>query len=99
MKRSSPPAWLAHAVLAWSAALFAIPLLWMVLTSLKPQEQIAAEPHRILPVEWRFENYIEAVTTMPYARYLRNSLVLCSLSVLGSLVSCSLAAYAFARLR
>ncbi len=99
MNRSNPPAWLAHALLASLAAVFAIPLVWMVLTSLKPQEQIAAQPHRILPVEWRFSNYIEAVTTMPYARYLRNSLVLCSLSVLGTLMSCSLAAYAFARLR
>ncbi len=87
------------ALLLLAAAVFAVPLVWMVLTSLKPAEQIAADPHRVLPVEWRCENYREAVTTMPYFRYLRNSLVLCAGSVLGTLWSCSLAAYAFARLR
>jgi len=39
------------------------------------------------------------VTTMPYFRYLRNSLVLCAGTVIGTVFSCSLAAYAFARLK
>lgn len=98
-ERQGPPALLAHALLIATAVTFAAPLVWMVLTSLKPAEQIAAEPHRILPIEWRVSNYIEAVTTIPYFRYLRNSLVLCVGTVFGTLVSSSLAAYAFARLR
>jgi multiple sugar transport system permease protein len=89
----------AHAALLAAAVVFAGPLLWMVLSSFKPAEEIAADPHRLLPGQWRAANYVEAVTTMPYFQYLRNSLVLCTLSVLGTLVSCSLAAYAFARLR
>jgi len=88
-----------HGVLLSLAALFALPLVWMLLTSLKPQEQIVADPHRVLPVEWRPQNYLEAVTTMPYFRYLRNSLVLCAGTVIGTVFSCSLAAYAFARLK
>ena len=91
--------WLAYLLLTVAAAVFAVPLVWMVLSSFKPAEQIAANPHRILPVEWRVANYVEAVTTMPYFRYLRNSLVLCAGSVLGTLWSSALAAYAFARLR
>jgi multiple sugar transport system permease protein len=82
-----------------AAAVFAAPLAWMVLTSFKPAEQITADPHRVLPDEWRAANYVDAVTAMPYFRYLRNSLVLCAGSVLGTLWSCSLAAYAFARLK
>jgi multiple sugar transport system permease protein len=99
VSRKGPPSLLAHALLLAVATVFAIPLVWMVLTSFKPQEQILADPHRILPVEWRVANYWDAVTTMPYFRYLRNSLVLCGGSVLGTLWSCSLAAYAFARLK
>ena len=99
MSKSSPPAVVAHGVLLMAAAVFAIPLVWMVLTSLKPAEQITADPHRILPVEWRVRNYVDAVTTMPYFGYLRNSLMLCAGSVLGTLCSCSLAAYAFARMK
>lgn len=99
MQRTSPPAWLAHLLLIAAAVVFATPLVWMVLTSFKPAEEIAVDPHRVLPGEWRVANYVDAVTAMPYFLYLRNSLVLCALSVLGTLWSCSLAAYAFARLR
>ncbi len=97
--RRRQPVWLAHLLLLAVSAVFATPLVWMVLTSFKPAEQIAADPHRVLPLEWRVENYLEAVTTTPYFRYLRNSLVLCAGSVAGTLWSCSLAAYAFARLK
>ncbi len=71
----------------------------MVLSSLKTEEQLTAEPHRVLPQPWRFANYRDAVTAMPYLAYLRNSLLLCAGSVLGTLASCSLAAYGFARLK
>jgi multiple sugar transport system permease protein len=99
MNRHRPPVWLAHGLLLLAAAVFSTPLVWMVLTSFKPAEQIAADPHRVLPLEWRAANYVEAVTTTPYFRYLRNSLVLCAGSVIGTLWSCSLAAYGFARLK
>jgi multiple sugar transport system permease protein len=99
VNRRGPNSWLAHALLLAAAVVFAVPLVWMVLTSLKPDEQITQDPHRVLPAEWRVDNYREAVTTMPYFRYLRNSLVLCAGSVLGTLWSCALAAYAFARLK
>jgi multiple sugar transport system permease protein len=97
--RRGPSPLLAHAVLVAVAAVFALPLMWMVFTSFKPAGEIMTDPHRLLPREWRAYNYVEAVTTMPYFRYLRNSLVLCGASVLGTLCSCSLAAYGFARLR
>src|SRR5262245_41955819 len=92
------PAW-AHPLLFATAIIIATPLAWMVLTSFKPAEQLVADPHRVLPSQWRWHNYIDAVSTMPYFHYLRNSLVLCGLSVVGTVSSCSLAAYGFARLR
>ena len=99
MRSNGPRPLLAHAILLVAAAVFAAPLVWMVLTSFKPAEEIAADPHRVLPRTWRVENYFDAVTVMPYFRYLRNSLLLCGGTVLGTLASSSLAAYAFARLR
>ncbi len=78
-------------------ALFATPLVWMVLTSLKPATQIVEAPHEPLPRTWEWDNYRQAVTSMPYFLYLRNALLLCAGSVLGTLVSCSLVAYGFAR--
>jgi multiple sugar transport system permease protein len=99
VRRSKFSIFAAHGVLLLAAAVFALPLVWMVLTSLKPADEITSDPYRALPREWRFANYREAVTTMPYFAYLRNSLILCAGSVLGTLWSCSLAAYAFARMK
>lgn len=98
MHREQPP--LALKLLLWlSAAAFAFPLVWMVLCSLKSPEELAENPYRLLPREWRWSNYPEALASMPYFRYQANTLILCLGSVAGTLFSCSLAAYAFARLR
>ncbi len=94
-----PATWRAYLVLSSVAALFLFPLVWMVLSSLKSSEQIASNPYSLLPTEWRFSNYSEAVQAIPFFRYLGNSLLLCIGSVCGTLLSCSLAAYAFSRLR
>jgi multiple sugar transport system permease protein len=98
MSTQRPPR-LAQPVLLITAALFACPLLLMVLSSLKPPEQLVEDPYTLWPDEWRWSNYADAVTAMPFLRYLRNSLLLALGSVAGSLFSCSLAAYGFARLR
>lgn len=96
--QQKPPTW-AHAALTATAMLFATPLVWMVLTSVKPAEQITGDPHRVLPTQWRWQNYVDAVSTVPYFQYLKNSLVLCTMSVIGTLASCSVVAYGFSRLR
>ena len=80
-------------------AVIAAPLVWMVGASLKSAEEFAADPHRFLPSDPRWENYSEAFTVLPFWRCLANTLVLCIGSVAGTLFSCTLAAYAFARLR
>ena len=96
---SSRPGWRAHAVLLLATAAMIAPLLWMVLTSLKTPEQIAAAPYSWWPRPVRWENYAEAVRTIPFWVYLGNSLLLCAGRVMGTLVSCSLVAYGFSRLR
>jgi multiple sugar transport system permease protein len=93
------PKSLLHVPLVIAALFFAGPLVWMALSSLKPQAEIVSDPHRVLPGEWRWTNYADAVTAIPFARHLRNSLVLCGGSVAGTLFSCTLAAYGFARLK
>jgi len=71
----------------------------MVSCSLKSPGELAENPYRLLPRDWRFANYSEALSSIPYIRHLSNSILLCTGCVIGSLVSCSMAAYAFARLR
>ncbi|MBX7166257.1 MAG: carbohydrate ABC transporter permease [Pirellulales bacterium] len=93
------PPWYAHLVLGTLAACFAAPLAWLLLASFKTPEQMLAEPYAWWPDPWRPANYRDALTSMPYLTYLRNSLVLCVGCVLGTLAACAPAAYAFARLR
>ncbi|MEU8103504.1 carbohydrate ABC transporter permease [Nonomuraea muscovyensis] len=75
------------------------PLLWMVSSSIKPEEIIFREPG-LWPSEVTLENYAEGWTALKHSfgYYLWNSAVITGLSVVANLVACSLAAYAFARL-
>ena len=89
--RSSHPPRAAHLILVSVTALFSLPLLWMLWASLRH----AAGSMR---GDFRWENYAEVLREMPFWLYLRNSLVLCAGTIVGTLVSCSMAGYAFARL-
>lgn len=99
MSTRNRPHRFATLALLFMAGLFTTPLVWMFLTSLKPPSQLVAAPHELLPRRWEWNNYAEAVTAMPYFLYLRNSLLLCAGSVLGTVLSCSLVAYGFARVQ
>ncbi|MBP2437640.1 multiple sugar transport system permease protein [Microbacterium amylolyticum] len=76
------------------------PLLWMLASSFKPTELIFREPG-LIPSEFDFSNYSEGWNALlhPFSHYLINSAIVVLGSVLGNLVSCSMAAYAFARLK
>ncbi|MGI9427814.1 MAG: carbohydrate ABC transporter permease [Bythopirellula sp.] len=87
-----------HFWLGLAAAIMFVPLVWMVLTSLKSPAQIANAPYSWWPNPVRWQNYADAVTSIPFALYFLNSLLLCAGSVLGTVLSCSLVAYGFARL-
>ncbi|MEQ8848403.1 carbohydrate ABC transporter permease [Botrimarina sp.] len=88
-----------HAPLLAVTVVLATPLVWMVGGSLKSGAEMAARPVALWPADPRPENYADALSAMPFWRYLGNTLVLCVGSVVGTLVSCSMAAYAFAILR
>ncbi|GIH81558.1 sugar ABC transporter permease [Planobispora longispora] len=88
-----------HLMLIGFGLVMLYPLLWMISSSLKPEELIFREPG-LLPSKITFDNYTEGWTALahPFSYYLWNSAVITALSVVGNLVACSLAAYSFARL-
>jgi multiple sugar transport system permease protein len=98
MNRERPP-WFAYPLLLAAVVVFTAPLAYMVGSSLKTREEIVAQPEVLLPQQWHPENYLDAIRAMPFWRYLSNSIWLCLGSVVGSVFSCSLAAYGFARVR
>jgi ABC-type glycerol-3-phosphate transport system permease component len=81
------------------AILFVLPFLWMLSTSFKPLNEIFVFPPEWIPKVLHFENYTEALALAPFDLYLRNSLFVTVGNVIGNLISCTLAAYGFARLR
>jgi multiple sugar transport system permease protein len=88
-----------HVLLAGSALVMLYPVIWMVVSSLRPGNEIFRDPG-ILVKDLRIENYRVGwnALTEPFTRYLLNSALVVLGSIVGNLVSCSMAAYAFARL-
>ncbi|MEV0159708.1 carbohydrate ABC transporter permease [Nonomuraea fuscirosea] len=88
-----------HILLIGFGLVMLYPLLWMISSSLKPEELIFREPG-LWPSQVTTENYTEGWYALkhPFGYYLWNSAVITVLSVVANLVACSLAAYAFARL-
>jgi ABC-type glycerol-3-phosphate transport system permease component len=85
-------------MLLGAAGLFLIPLLWMISSSLKPDYAIFAVPPQLIPNPPRWANYPEALTFVPFGRYTINTLVISGVTIVGHLLSCTVIAYAFARL-
>lgn len=81
------------------AILFLLPLLWMISSSLKPNYQVFEFPPRWLPHPVQWSNYPEALTYVPFGRYTLNTLFIAVMTIAGHLISCTLVAYAFARLQ
>jgi multiple sugar transport system permease protein len=86
-------------LLAAVAGLFLAPALWMISSSLKPDYEIFATPPTLWPSNPRWQNYAEALTSLPFGRFAVNTLIIALTSIVGHLLSCSIVAYGFARLR
>ncbi|MGC8863613.1 MAG: carbohydrate ABC transporter permease [Armatimonadota bacterium] len=76
-----------------------LPFLWMISTSLKEAGEVFAPQMHWIPEKVIWRNYLDAVTAIPFGRMLFNSLLVAVTVTLGQVVTSSLAAFAFARLR
>jgi multiple sugar transport system permease protein len=75
------------------------PFGWMISTSLKPLEQTFQFPPTWLPKPVRWRNYIDGWNYMPFTLYLKNTLIITVLGMIGQVGVASLVAYAFARMK
>jgi multiple sugar transport system permease protein len=91
---------LVYVVVLGGAVLMIYPLLWLVSASFKPEDLIFSTTGLLSP-QWMPGNYSDGWNALdyPFAQFFFNSLIICLGAVVGNLLSCSLAAYAFARLR
>jgi multiple sugar transport system permease protein len=81
------------------AILFLLPLFWMVSSSLKPNYQVLQFPPRWFPDPIRWFNYPEALTYVPFGRYALNTFFVAAMTIVGHVLSCTVVAYGFARVR
>ncbi|MBJ3785269.1 carbohydrate ABC transporter permease [Devosia sp. MSA67] len=98
-RRAKRAGLLKHVFLILTSLIMVYPLLWMLSASFKPDNQIFGSLS-LWPSTFEWQNYWEGWNALPvsFTTFFWNSTVVTVLSVIGNVISCSFAAYAFARL-
>ena len=78
---------------------FLLPFFFLLTGSFKTSSELFSVPFKWLPKHITLENYVQVFTKIPFFRYLRNTIIIVVLNMVGALISNSLIAYGFSRLR
>ncbi|MDK2878210.1 MAG: multiple sugar transport system permease protein [Thermoanaerobacteraceae bacterium] len=78
---------------------FMVPIIWMLSTSLKTPADIYQHHPKIIPSRLEWRNYIDAVTSIPYFKYVWNTTVISFFSVAGQLFAAPLVAYSISKIK
>ena len=87
-----------YGILTAGAAFILLPFVWMILTSVKPGNEVLLMPPRWLPSKIQWENYVKAFQAVPFMTYFKNSVIVTVCITSCELITTVLAAFAFARL-
>ena len=98
-RRLRPGRVLFYGALVGGAALMLFPLAWMLMTSLKSFTEVLQEPMKWIPDRSQWSNYLVVFREFEFGRFLWNSVFVTGMTIAGTLVSCSAAAYAFVFIR
>lgn len=88
-----------YGLLAACSAVYLFPFLFMLSTSLKELKQVFMWPPQMIPNPVTLANYVEGWDFLPTASFYKNTIIVASLNILGTVLSSTLVAYGFARLR
>ena len=86
-------------IAALGSAIFVLPFAWMISTSVKPRWEQLIMPPKWIPSTFVWQNYIIPFQTHPFDHWYLNTLTLAIFNLIGVVLSSSLVAYAFARLK
>lgn len=92
-------AMVSHMTLLAGAFVVSIPLAWMITTALKQNYEVFLFPPRWIPEKLMWNNFTYVFQLMPFGRFMLNTSFITALNIVGNLLSCSIVAYAFARLK
>jgi len=90
---------LTHLLLLGMLVVFLGPFFWLASTSFKPERAMFRMPPQWVPSPATLEHYTKAFTEFPAVRYTANTMIIVVGCTIGTVLSCSMAAYAFGRLR
>jgi multiple sugar transport system permease protein len=88
-----------HGTLLIISIVFLVPIAWMVVSSLKPNSEIFVFPPSLFPRHPLFSNYSQATKYIPFPEYFLNTVIVSAFTVVGTVLSCVPAAYAFSIMR
>src|SRR6476620_1242387 len=90
---------LPRVVLIAAAVLFIIPFYWMLVSALKSNAELTTFPPGLIPRDWVFQNFIDAVNYIPFGLYALNSFIITVGVTIGSVLSNTVVAYGFSRIQ
>lgn len=97
MKMSKKTKFILYALLTLVAVYFLFPFIYMLFSAFKTEVEAVAYPPKLLPESFRWSNFADAWNAQPFGSFFMNSVLVTTLSAVGSMVSCSIVAYGFAR--
>jgi multiple sugar transport system permease protein len=90
---------LPRVVLIAFCLIFIAPFYWMVVSALKSVQEASTFPPTLIPVSWRWQNFIDAVNYIPFGLYAINSLIITVGATIGAVLSNTVIAYGFSRIQ
>lgn len=90
---------IAYVICTLMAVIYVFPLYWLLVTALKTDAEVFQLPPSFLPANPQWQNFGAATEYIPFWLYMGNTLIIALLTIIGTLVSCTLIAYGFARIK
>jgi ABC-type glycerol-3-phosphate transport system permease component len=89
----------AYVILLVGGFVMLVPFLWLISSSLKSPQDIFVLPPQWIPDPPRWSNYKEVMSKLPFLSYLKNTMIITTGALVGQVLTASICAYSFARLR
>jgi multiple sugar transport system permease protein len=90
---------LAYVVCTFMAVIYVFPLYWLIVTALKADKEIFQLPPSFFPAVPQWQNFAAATTYIPFWQYMGNTFFIALVTIIGTLLSCTLVAYGFSRIK
>lgn len=90
---------MAYVICTFMAIIYVFPLYWLIVTALKTDSEIFQLPPSFIPAVPQWQNFQAATEYIPFWQYMGNTLFIAVFTIIGTLLSCTLVAYGFSRIK